>query len=62
MVNIRTGAWGEESDGWPVYGVPPTGSGNRTVFPHSVPGKGVSAVQPGRSGGPVSLFNQLLTF
>ena len=25
----------------------PTSSGNQTLFPHSIPGKGLSAVQPG---------------
>ena len=35
------------ADGWPAYGMSPTSSGNRTLFPHSIPGMGLLALQPG---------------
>ena len=50
---------GEEGDGWPAYGMSPTSSGNRTLFLHSIPGKGLSAVQSGGGGGPGSFYSHL---
>ena len=43
------------------HGMSTTSSGNRTLFPHSIPGKGLSAVQLGGSGGSGS-FIAICTF
>ena len=61
VVSIRT-VGGRRVMGWPAYGMSPTSSGNWTLFPHSIAGKGLSAVQPGGGGGSGSFSSHLPTF